>query len=112
MSLKEGVKIKLAGKERLVRLGTNACVLFEEVTKKSLFDVLSGDVQIRDVRALLWAGLLHENKKLTLEEVGDMIDNTEDGVMGILEAITKVAAESLPEVEQGEEEVPFPATKN
>ena len=112
MSLKEGVKINIAGKERLVRLGTNACVLFEEVTKKSLFDVLSGDVKITDVRALLWAGLLHEDKNLTLEAVGDLIDDTKEGVLGILDAIAKVAAESMPEVEQGEESLPFPETKN
>ena len=112
MSLKDGVKVEIAGKERLIRLGTNACVAFEEVTHKSLFDVLSGDVKITDVRALLWAGLLHESKKLSLEQVGDMIDETEGGVMSILDALTKAATEAMPEIEQGEAEVPFPETKN
>ena len=113
MSLKDGVTIKIAGKERLIRLGTNACVRFEEVAKKSLFDVLAGDVKVTDIRALLWAGLLHEDKSLSLDDVGDLIDNTEDGVMGILDVLTKAAEEAMPlPDEQGEDNIPFPETKN
>jgi hypothetical protein len=113
MTLKEGVKIVIAGKERLVRLNINACVEFEEVTNKSLFDVLAGDVKIKDVRALLWAGLLHETPNLTLQQAGQLIDDTEGGVMEILDGLTKAAVASLPEIEQptGEESDPL-AVKN
>ena len=35
------------------------------------------------IRSLFWAGLVHENKDLTLEEAGDLVDE----VGGIMEAV-------------------------
>ena len=61
-------------KKRNLMLDLNAMVNFEEATGKN---VLQGDslnnLSAKDLRALLWACLLHEDKDLTLEQVGGMI---------------------------------------
>ena len=61
-------------KKRNLMLDLNAMVNFEEATGKN---VLQGDslnnLSAKDLRALLWACLLHEDKDLTLDQVGGMI---------------------------------------
>jgi hypothetical protein len=42
---------------------------------------------IEDMVVLLWAGLLWEDKELTLESVGKLIDNGESGIGELLAAI-------------------------
>lgn len=73
-SIMDEVKIAL-DKERSLKLTLNAMVKFEEATGKSLLkeaDLFK--MTATDLRALLWACLLHEDKALTLDQVGDMID--------------------------------------
>jgi hypothetical protein len=65
------VKIELDGKERELRFDLNALCLFEETAKLPLAEALA----IRSmsvIRALIWAGLLHEDSLLTVEDVGRM----------------------------------------
>lgn len=61
-------------KKRSLLLDLNAMVNVEEATGKNL---LQGDslnnLSAKDLRALLWACLLHEDKELTLEQVGGMV---------------------------------------
>jgi len=68
-------------KKRNLLLNGNVMVSFEEATGKNLFqgDSLS-KLSAKDFRALLWACLIHEDKKLTIDQVGEMInpDNIED----------------------------------
>jgi hypothetical protein len=65
------VKIELDGKERELRFDLNALCLFEETAKLPLAEALS----IRSmsvIRALIWAGLIHEDPLLTVDDVGRM----------------------------------------
>ena len=81
------VKIQL-DKERNFELDLNAMVIFEELTGKSLFKgALSQDMSAKELRALLYAGLKHEDKSLTEEQVGGMI--TLDNMSRIAETLTK-----------------------
>lgn len=68
-------------KKRNLLLNGNVMVKFEEATGRNLFQVDSlNNLSSKDFRALLWVCLLHEDKKLTLDQVGDMINpgNIED----------------------------------
>ena len=60
-------------KKRHFLYDLNAMIRFEEVTGKNTLQGLSpADLSAKDFRALIWACLLHEDKELTLEQVGAM----------------------------------------
>jgi hypothetical protein len=65
------VVIELDGKERILKYDLNALCLFEEHSKTTLARALN-DRSMSSIRALLWAGLLHEDSLLTIEDVGKM----------------------------------------
>lgn len=66
---------------RRLRYSMNALVNVEEVLGKPVGQIVSefneGLFGFKDIRAILWAGLLHEDPGLTPEQVGDMIDEAE-----------------------------------
>jgi len=74
-------------KPRTLWLNFNAMALFEKETGKHAFKAL-GDPSASDLRALVWACLVHEDKELTLDMVGETMDlTTVEYVMGkIMEA--------------------------
>lgn len=80
------VKIML-DKERTLKFTLNSLVYAEEngVDLQNLGK--EGSIKLKDLRTLLYAGLMHEDKDLTPEKVGEMIDfnNLEE----ITEALTK-----------------------
>lgn len=59
-------------KTRHLKLDLNAMAAFEEAAGQSMF-TLKENMSARHLRALLWAALLHEDRELTLEQVGAMI---------------------------------------
>ena len=68
-------------KERHLRLTLNALVDFQSATGKDLRDpqvieALSANMGFADMRALLWACLRWEDRELTLDRVGDLVDLT------------------------------------
>jgi hypothetical protein len=77
-------------KERHLKLDLNAMVKFEEVTGKSLFNQNAlSELSSIDMRALLWAGLAHEDPTLTLTDVGALItlENMDIVAKAITEAL-------------------------
>ena len=104
MSLKESVPIELGGQTLHLRYDFNALVALEEELKisiESIGTLLSGAVKLRDLRAILWAGLIHENDKLTPKAVGAMIGGPKDlANLGI--AIRAAIEAAFPPVEAGE----------
>jgi len=66
---------------RRLRYSMNALVNMEEALEKPIGRIISefnaGMFGLKDIRAVIWAGLLHENPDLTQEQVGDMIDEAE-----------------------------------
>ncbi|MBA4542887.1 hypothetical protein H1164_08230 [Thermoactinomyces daqus] len=54
-----------------------------------LMQLQDGKVKFKDIRLLLWAGLLHELPDLTVEEAGEMIDQ------GELKEISEAVAEAI-----------------
>ena len=70
--MKPSVLIEL-DKPRNIRLNTNALVKAEEILNRPISE-FGAAFGIKEIRAMLWAGLLHEDKSITLETVGDLID--------------------------------------
>ena len=54
-----------------------------------------GSVKVKDVRTFFWAGLIHENKDLTPEEAGDLIEEA-GGIGGITKKLTEAFGDAFP----------------
>lgn len=68
------VRIDLGGKERELKYDFNALADFEDLMGMGVSAAFQGgQVGIRTIRALFWAGLRHKEKGLTLERVGKML---------------------------------------
>jgi hypothetical protein len=69
------VTIQLGGKERHLLITMNSLIAIEEKTGRNVLegDIIPEKMALKDVRLLVWAGLLHEEPNLTLEEAGAMI---------------------------------------
>lgn len=85
-------------KERHLLLDLNAMVSFQEATGKNLFsDELLKDLSPIDLRALLWACLIHEDDSLTLKQVGAWIHT--GNMKEIAGKLTTAWSEAIPEGE-------------
>lgn len=89
------VKITL-DKERNLLLDLNAMAEFEDATGKSLMRGIDlNSLSMKDYRALIWACLIHEDEKLTVQQVGKMIHAGNMNEIG--EAIIKAFDLAAPE---------------
>ena len=68
---KNMVQINL-DKERNLYFNLNSLELIEELTGKSI-DKISEGMDMKMLKAIVYAGLVHEDKELTVEAVGEMI---------------------------------------
>ena len=75
--MKKGVTINL-DKPRTLRFGINALAKIEDVTGKPLTKLDLNSIGIKDLLGIVYAGLYHEDKDLTVEKVGDLIDEYSD----------------------------------
>ena len=55
--------------------------------------------EISAMRALLWAGLLHQNPDFTQEQVGDMVGDFKN-LTSIMESIAIAVVEGMPDPEE------------
>jgi len=107
MPNKQSIPIEIGGKTRYLRYGTNALVAVEEKLNCPLSDIgskLSGNVGIKDLRILFWAGLMGDDKELTLDGAGDLIDEAVDkgGITFVAEKIAEAFAAAFPEASDAE----------
>jgi|SRR6056297_515128 len=87
-------------KEREYDLNLNALIKFEDETDKSLLNMKEGDdFSLKDIRALLWAGL-SEFDDITLEETGKLINI--ENMENISGQIMQVYENSIPQTDEGE----------
>jgi hypothetical protein len=64
-------------RERHLRLNMNAMAEFEERVGESVVTIFAegeSKIGIKVIRALLWVGLKHEDRSLTIEKAGDLFD--------------------------------------
>ena len=75
--MKQGITITL-DKPRTLRYGMNALAKIEDLTGKSILALDLNQVGIKDLLAIVYSGLYHEDKTLTIQKVGDLIDEYSD----------------------------------
>ena len=71
--MKPSVLIEL-DRPRNLRMDTNALVKVEELLGRPISTFDENNTGIKEMRILLYAGLLHEDKILTLDMAGDLMD--------------------------------------
>lgn len=80
------VKVTL-DKERVLKFTLNSLVYVEDMGVDIQKMGQNDSMKLKDLRTLLYAGLMHEDEELTAESVGAMIDVSELGT--ISEALNK-----------------------
>ena len=71
--MSKGIKVKLDKKRHLL-VTTDALAQYERITgRKLLAESTMSNLSLRDVVVITWALLLHEDPRLTIDQVGDMI---------------------------------------
>lgn len=94
--------IVLGGEERHFKYDLNALVMIEENLGIDIFKAGALDLSsVKQVRYLIYAGLLHENDELTEKQVGSWI--TAQDMVTVGEAIQKALGFAMPEVEEVED---------
>ncbi len=90
-------KQDVVAEDRHFLLDLNAIEAFEEVTGINLMEAnnLKGDMGIKELKALLFAGLSQEDPELTAKQVGSMIHA--GNMMQLVAEITEAMQMSLPE---------------
>ena len=102
--MKKGVIYKL-DKERTLRYGVNALARIEDSIGKPIMGLDLEHLGIKELLAIVHAGLYHEDKSLTVEQVGDLIDDYSDineVAEKLGEALTLAFGKSDKEIKQGD----------
>ncbi len=72
------MNVKLNGKDYLIRYPLAACRALEKELDKSVFQIFdeaaSGAVSMNLIVGLLWAGILHANRAVTMDMVSMWLD--------------------------------------
>jgi len=107
-------KVVLSGEEHTLKLTMNAICSWEEVTGKNFIEFTNSlkkkgvlSVQVSDMRALLWAELLHEDKDTKLSEAGDLM--TFENISEVMEAVAQAVAEAMPKTSESDKKKTKPA---
>lgn len=88
---KRGYVSIVLDKERDLCYKFNSFVQLEDELGKPLAELgNSNGVKMSDLRAMLWAGLIHEDNNLTVEDAGDLIDEAES-----IEYVTTKISEAM-----------------
>jgi hypothetical protein len=98
-----GIKVKL-DKERVLRFDMNAQVVFEDATGENTLDgeFWKKKMTAKTTRALIWACLVHEDRSLTLEQVGAFLTPQNSAKVSV--ALNRAMVMSAPELEEDAEE--------
>jgi hypothetical protein len=82
-------------KPRRLRLDMNAVCDFEDATGKTIFDAFDGGrMSFGLARTLLWAALKHEDRRLSRERVGQLLEQYLEGG-GTLAEVAEATAEAI-----------------
>ena len=106
--------IALGGSVRELRFDMNALAELEGALHFTMAEIGSrfkrGRFGTRDIRALVWTGLLHQDEDVTIRQVGDWL--TDAGFLkdektrdNLLEQVFEALAESFPEAAKDAEAV-------
>lgn len=102
--MKKGVTIQL-DKARTLRYGINALAKIEDIIGRPIMGLDLEKLGIKELLAIVYAGLYHEDKTLTVEKVGDLIDdysNLNEIADKLGEALTQAFGKPTNEAKEGE----------
>jgi hypothetical protein len=88
------VEIELDRPRRLL-YNLNAMAAYEDKTGKNFLDISNETVNATLLRVVLWAGLIHEDKSLTVEQVGELLNS--ENMMDIQKKIVAAASANIPD---------------
>ena len=86
-------------KVRNFRYGMKAISTIEKKFKKPISKVDFENMTMEEIATIIWAGLVHEDKNLTVEKVMDLIDEK-----GNLQQVMQVVSEAMSAAFGGKEE--------
>lgn len=89
-------QIKL-DKSRTLRYTVRSLSRLEEEMDKPLVGMNFDEIRIKDITTILWAGLLHEDPTITVDEVMDILDNHEIKLDYVAEKVGKAISDSFAE---------------
>ena len=81
-------------KVRNFRYGMKAISLVEKKLKKSIAKIDLNELTMEQTAVIIWAGLFHEDSKLTPDKVMDLIDD-KGNLNEVLEAMTQAFNEGF-----------------
>jgi hypothetical protein len=89
-------KLVLGEKEYVLRYDLNALVELEDKMGIPLSEMGNVQITIRNIRSMLWAGVLHQAPEVTEQEIGKHVDmeNMEEVQTAISKAFNKVQAKN------------------
>lgn len=90
------VEIELDKKRRL-KFNMNALTELEDVLGMPITGLSDQKVGMKELRAMLWAGLLHDDPDLSLREAGDLIEL--ENLQEISEKVTEAMTIAFPKNE-------------
>jgi len=79
------VTIETAGRLRRLRFGMNQLALLEDLIQRPVSQLNAATMGMKELRAAFCAGLSWEDRDLTLEQTGDLID--EIGLVTVSEKV-------------------------
>lgn len=87
---KRGVPVLIDGQPKIFRFNLNALAELEGVIGETLMQIKPEQFGFKQQRAMVWAGLIHAEPKLTLAQVGDLLDPVLEDAAAYGEIIAKV----------------------
>ncbi|MDT0149978.1 hypothetical protein Q9R38_25905 [Priestia aryabhattai] len=89
-------KLVLGEKEYTLRYDLNALVELEEKLGVPLSEMGKIQITIKNVRSMLWAGVIHQEPEITEREIGSYVDmeNMEEVQTAITGAFSKVSTKN------------------
>jgi len=96
---KEYIPIKIGNKSRTLKFTYNALAELEDLGYpiSEIGEKLASSVSLKVLRALVWAGLLHEKSGLSPEDIGEQLELSQIGE--IAQAVGDALAIAFPPVE-------------
>ena len=100
-SVRGQTTITIGGQDRVLRFKTNEIAQLEDLSGKGIMTLMSSDVVgIKVLRDALFVGLLHDNKKLTPNKVGNWLDSYEGELSDLITVVFSTLASAVPGASQ------------
>lgn len=90
-------------KVRNFRYGMKAISIIEKKFKKPIAKVDFDNLTMEDTATIIWAGLVHEDKNLTVEKVMDLIDE-KGNLQQVMQAMSEAMSAAFGGKEEGKNE--------